>query len=481
MRQYEYTLTQFTRAKRHTARKDGDFWNLDGLHPTPDRQQLRRSPGFGSWTAWSQGFIAPSGAFYNAGLTDSAYYYFIGEDDDTGDLAAISYEGQGWNSAAAYSAINDLAITDTRLRGLFGRNHYLWYSQDLIYIADADEDVYKSANFGAGAQIYDGNANPDARMLVPHGDRLYLICETGEIWQSDDTIAAFTQIYDPAPFMDIRFAIATANYLLLFAHLEPGTIQLYNLPLPNAELLLPIDTLPDVPCNHPLVDMTRFHAMPWATNGEDVYFSSGHYPEFNNTRLDIYRYNGSRIQKEAEAYDLANPTSAVYAMGLTIWHGELLLWQIANGETWIRMLVGDRFVDFVDLSSTAPWNAAQDGYTALYNLAGSLWGLWQVRQRLWVHALQRIFRRTPGHLLARHGQTRPAEETQPLDGPRPRPLRRSHRHRQLPRRRRRILDLSQGPGQLRVHHRRQPGHRLLSFAGQSRNCRYQRHAPGRED
>ena len=154
---------------------------------------------------------------------------------------------------------------------------------------------------------------------------------------------------------------------------RPGTIQLYNLPLPNAEILLPIDTLPGVPCNHPLADMTRFHAMPWATNGEDVYFSSGHYPEFDNTFLEIYKYNGSRITKIAEAHDLANPTSQVYALGLTIWHGELLLWQISQGETWLRMLVGNRFVDFIDLSSTSPWNTNQDGYAAIYNLAGSLW------------------------------------------------------------------------------------------------------------
>jgi hypothetical protein len=199
-----------------------------------------------------------------------------------------------------------------------------------------------------------------------------MVTRYGDVFQSNSDISAFTQIYNPSPMMNIRFAIAQGHYLLLFAHLEPGAIQLYNLPLPNAENLLPIDTLPGIPGLAIVADATRNHQMPWATDGENVFFTSGHLPEFDNTSMDIYKYNGSRIYKIAEAYDLANPTSAVYDFGLTAWRGELLLYQLAQSNTYIRMLVGDRFVDFVDLSGTDPLDSAQNGYSAIFNLAGRL-------------------------------------------------------------------------------------------------------------
>jgi hypothetical protein len=374
MRQQTWIQSNWTQAKRHRQDKADDFWNLDGLYPTPDRQQLRRSPGWSSFTTWSQSFDRPCGAFYNAGLLDAPYYYFYGREDSK--LRLIAYEGQGWNTAVSYSALHDLLATDTRLRGHHGRNNLLWYGQDVFYISHGDVDVYKSANFGAGALIFDGNAEDDAQMLVLHGDRIYLITETGQVWKSDSTASSFTQIFDPAPFFNIRYAIATSHYLLLFAHMEQAMIQLFHLPLTNVANvtpeLLPIDTIPNVPGNHPIADQTRNHIMPWANNGEDIYFSSGHYPEFDKTRLDIFKYNGSQVSKIAEAHDLADPTSSVYAFGLTFWHGELLMYQVAAADTWVRMLVGDRFVDFHELSSTVPWSTQTSGYSSVYNLAGTL-------------------------------------------------------------------------------------------------------------
>ena len=374
MNQKQWLQTQWTHSKRHTHRRDGDFWNVDGLYPTPDRQQLRRAPGWSTFAAWAQGLISPGAAYYNSGMFDNAYYSFIGEDDDTGDLAVITYAGAGWNSAVTYDSIDDLSVTDTMMRGLHQRNAVLWYSQDLWYCAHADEDVYKSANLGAGAIIHDGAAAEPARMLVPHGDRIYLICETGEIYKTNDDATAFVSLYDPAPFLDIRYVVPTAHYLLLFAHMEDGRLQIFNLPLSNPDVLLPVDVIPNIPVHHPLASaMSRYHVMPWANDGENVYFLSGHYPEFNNSRVDVYRYRGSRVEKIAECHDLAHPANNVYCFGLHVWHGELLIYQQASADTWVRMLVGDRFVDFHELSGTAPFNS-MTAYTptAVYNLAGRL-------------------------------------------------------------------------------------------------------------
>jgi hypothetical protein len=374
MKQQTWIQSAWTHAKRHTHRKPGDFWNLDGLYPTPDRQQLRRSPGWSSFTNWSQSFDRPTGAFYNAGLFDAPYYYFYGRIGAA--LSLIAYEGQGWNTAVTYSTKYTLALADYRLRELHQRNNLLWYGQDIFFISRTPRHVYKSANFGLPAIVYDATANDDASFLVLHGDRIYIVTETGQVWKSDSTASSFTQIFDPAPFLNFRYAVATSHYLLLFAHMENAAIQLFHLPLTNVDNvtpeLLPIDTIPNVPGNHPIADQTRNHIMPWANNGEDIYFSSGHYPEFDNPRLDIYKYNGSRVQKIAEAHDLTNPTTSVYAFGLTFWHGELLLYQVGPTATWVRMLVGDRFVDFHELSSTSPWDTQASGYSALYNLAGTL-------------------------------------------------------------------------------------------------------------
>ncbi len=373
MKQQTWTQSQWTQAKRHRQDKPGDFWNLDGMYPTPDRRQLRRSPGWSPFTIWTD-VDRPSGAFYNAGLFDAPYYYFYCRHD--AKLKLLVYEGQGWNTNVSYSTNHDLTLADARLRGHHGRNNLLWYGQDIFYISHGDKDVYKSANFGAAALIYDGAANDAAQLLLLHGDRIYLITETGQVWKSNSTAAGFTQIFDPAPFLNVRYAVATSHYLLLFVHMEQAAIQLFHLPLTNVDNvtpeLLPIDTIPNVPGNIPIADQTRNHIMPWANNGEDVYFTSGTYPEFDQPRLDVFQYNGSRVKKIAEAHDLANPTSSVYAFGLTFWHGELLMYQVAPAATWIRMLVGDRFVDFHELSSTVPWSTQSSAWSAVYNLAGNL-------------------------------------------------------------------------------------------------------------
>ena len=136
--------------------------------------------------------------------------------------------------------------------------------------------------------------------------------------------------------------------------------------LPNAENLFPIDTIPGVPGQVLTADATRNHHMPWASDGENVFFTSGHMPEFDQARMYVYKYNGSRIYKIGEEDDLVDPTSYAYDFGLTVWRGELVMYQFAQENTWLRMLVGDRFVDFVDLSATSPLTLTQDGYSAIY-------------------------------------------------------------------------------------------------------------------
>ncbi len=354
----EWRQGVWTRAGRAFWEREGDFWNASGLYPDAMRQRLLRAPGWSSVTAWPAGFGRPEGAFYDR---PNAGFSFVGLDPGDDHVAIASYT-ETW----ALDAVVDLgtaSATYGALSGLSQRNCVFWGS--LLYFISGSYALYvANPTTPPMTLLWSGSGGESAQLLCPYADQLFLITNGGRVLRLNAAGTGFEAYHTPRVGLDVRYACAFHQYVLLVSRTQGGQLALLRLPDVNPVILHEPGRL-EVACGNEAAASPFTDGCPFAVHDNALYFTSGYYAQ--SGVVDVYRFDGHNVERVSQLVDL--PTLAeTRSAGLLVWRGELLYFTVhrTSGAHVLRMRVGDGWVDFCPASFTA------SDYSCFYSLAGAL-------------------------------------------------------------------------------------------------------------
>ena len=361
VRQLEWTQRTWERAQQDTYDQPGDFQDLFGLYPNPQRTKLLRAPAMDpTHIPWPADFQDPEGAFYDQ---TNAYYVFLGKQTSDDHLASVYYE-QDWTEHGP----NDLTIDVSTYGALCGysrRNLRFWAGK--YYLITDNFDLYAGSSYeSAPTKLWDATGGLSARLLFAYGERLFFVTNTGSVYRLNADADGFDVFHTPTVPLDLRYATAFHQYLALISRADDGATSLLRLPDVNPLLIHEVATIRST-------SGREIYASPYTsgslfvTHRDAIYFTSGWYVPSSSTTLDVYAFNGAQIRHVAQVRDLPTHDNTVSA-GLDVWHDELVLWYVRSDTTnqQIRMLVGDSFATFLEYS------AAASDYSCIYPLDGEL-------------------------------------------------------------------------------------------------------------
>lgn len=329
----EWVQREWTQSQVDLYDDKGDFYNLSGLSPHITRRTLKRSP------AWSSHLTHP-------GLT-AVRGMFYDENNDRvvllGTNAASHLASVYFNSSWTVSSVYELTTATSNVAsGTSARSmRNVAFFGGYLYVIGADSHVYRGASYTSA--LSDFYSTPDAVCLAVLGGRIYLAHTYGKISRHANWSAFETHFDSIANFYPL-FMTGFRGYLLIVGKQDDGSIHLYSLPqTPNGlspSSLREIAALPSSSANYPS------YGSLFAVHEDKLYFSPGRYTNPDGTKIiDIYRFDGSRIQRIARVPDSVTSPGAA---GLMHWRGELLFYAPSGSGTQnYKMLVGDQFVDAI--------------------------------------------------------------------------------------------------------------------------------------
>jgi hypothetical protein len=179
----------------------------------------------------------------------------------------------------------------------------------------------------------------------------------------DDSLDSY---YDPVADLNIHFMGPFHQYLLLVSRAEDGLITLHRLPDVNPLVLHDVDHLRAASGAYPYASPFTDGCM-FAIHGSRLYFTSGWHAPGAGTELDVYGFDGTRVEWVARLRDLPDEGD-VRSAGLLVWQEELLFWFVRSDSTSqeIRMVMGDDTISFLQKTAT------HSNYSAVYSLGGEL-------------------------------------------------------------------------------------------------------------
>lgn len=354
----EYRQIEWSRAGVGLLANSGDFDTASGMRPDPTRRRMLRAPGWAAHAAWPPDFGDPEGMLFDRTVQ---YYGFIGLDPADSHVATAWY-----NTAWTYITTADLgtaSATYGALTGLNQRNACYW--ANLLYFISGAAAVYSADPTSAPMTLlWSGSGGETAQALCPCGDQLFLATTLGNILRLNAARDGFEAYYSPRAPLDIRYITAFNQYLLLVARTWGGALALFRLPDYSPVTLHQLAQLEATTGNEPSASPFTDGCL-FTTHNHDLFFTSGWYAAA--TALDLYRFDGSRIERVTQITGL--PTLAnVRSAGLAVWRGELLFWYIhaSSGAHLVKLLVGDAFIDF------CPASFAVSSHSCIYSVAGDL-------------------------------------------------------------------------------------------------------------
>lgn len=364
VRQREWIQREWTQAGVDLFRERGDFCSLSGLGPDFSRRQLRRAPG---WSAHlpTAGLTNIRAMFYD----ESANRYVLIGTNAASNLAAAYF-----SSVWGFSAVFELTNATATLGGLSGRN--VAYFGGNVYVISSATKVYRGASYTAAlAEFYGTN---DARILASLGGRLYMAVTSGKIYRLNDANNAFETHFDPVADYSPLYMTAFRGQLTIIGKQDDGNVIIYRLPQS------PSGSNPSVLAEAAVVlsasvDYHTYGCL-FAVYDDKIYFSPGRYDNVDGTKtVDIYTWNGSQLDRVAQVPDTASD-AVLRANGLVNWRGQLLYYAlISDSDQVIKMLVGDRFVDFapgaIDCTTFTPVVAGLAGEIVVSAVDGGAHGV----------------------------------------------------------------------------------------------------------
>ena len=330
----EWVQREWTHPGASLYRDTGDFYNATGLLPTT-RDTLKRGPSWATHVDLPAGIVQIRGMFYDEA---KKRYIVIGSDSLTPTKIVLAYYSSAWSP----SSVTDL-VTGTAILGGRSLLNVAYWGGDL-YIIAADRKVYRGSSYTSALSAF--YSTTDAHILVPLGDRMYLITNTGKVLRLASADNAFETHYDPIGNLDPIFATPFRGYLAIFSADDDGALRIYRLPdaaTDTPATLQEIASIPGATGDPPPTYGSLFTAFD-----DSIYFCPGLIPRPDSDYdVHIYRYNGSQVDFVASLV-----TGTADTTGLVRWRNYLLYYALNDGAAQtIKVLAGDSFIDFTTLTT----------------------------------------------------------------------------------------------------------------------------------
>ena len=320
----------------------GDYLELSNLLPSRDGKQLVRLPAWSSQVRTdTNGLTDVRGAFYDA---DNDRIVLVGS-DGSDDLSS-SYLDASWS----LSGLSTLDSSVVNLGG-FNQRNIAWYG-GVFYLVNSDGEVLSDTDYSSSMGVFD--ADTDHRILQPIDERLYMVTTDCKVFQTSDDNSVFDLYVEPKNNMGMpQGLVPYRGYALLIVRSDEGRLLFLRVPLDTTtRSFQEISSLREpghLPANGSLYVLHR----------DEVYFSPGYYNRpGSEIGLNIYSFNGSRIQHVAEIRHAPNTGGGGFpaGAGLLSWRGELLYWAMEGTSQIFKVLKGGRFAEFPSLAATATTN-----------------------------------------------------------------------------------------------------------------------------
>ena len=352
----EWNQYQWTQPNVELYQNAGDFYSAEGLILRED-ELLRRGPAWSGHVDLASGIQNIEGGFWNE---DSNQFVFIGEDDAaTPSDIVICYFTSVWTVPTVH-------VVSTATAGLGGKNmqNVQYWGGDL-WLIGANRHVYRGNNYTSGT-LTDFDADGNAIILFPAGDRMYVVRDNGTVERLNDADNAFEAHYDPIASLDIVYATAFRGYILLAGRGDDGTLSLYR--LPDRSNNAPT-TLPTLSTLHGTGDYPTKGRL-FTIHNDELYFSPGRIRTLGGsvTRywIGIYRFTGSHIEFVTRLLNIPfNPET----VGLLTWQDQLVYYALNQGDSdpQIKLMLGNAWIDFDPLSvdeenNYSPWIGTLNGH-----------------------------------------------------------------------------------------------------------------------
>jgi len=291
---HRHYLNQWHTAGRHIHRVDGDFYQLTGLYPSLDRQELRRAPAVSSHLTHA-GLTDVENMFFDAA---NVRYVLVGQ-DTTPDLAC-TYFSSAWSAVGATYVLNSsVAVLDgLSLRNLFYAHGTLWYI--------CDDKMRKNDDYTSGSDS--AFAGESGHVISYVGGRIYVVEADMYIHRILTDGSDLERHYDPADDIMPLYSVGLKDDLLIVGSAECGELRVYRTGAyakTGIRRLQDMASLPGDPAGYPTA------GCPFCVHDNDVYMLSGDManPDGTVTR-DLLAYTGYRVERVARIPDAsASPSS----------------------------------------------------------------------------------------------------------------------------------------------------------------------------
>ncbi len=332
----EFTQRDWKQPGVDLYRDTGDFYELSGLRPDFARRRLMRGPG------WSSHITHTGLTNIRAMLHDEANdrRYIIGTNSS-------NYLAQGYyNAAWTFTGPTQLTTATATTGGRTTQN--VVYFGGTLWVIASNGDVLTGSLTSLSTTFYSAT---NAVIIVPVAGRMFMLDENGDIFRQNDAGTAFESHFAPVEEYSPLYAAPFRGSLIVVGKLNDGRIKIYRLHLPQASDMYEVGEIPPESPNAP-------GGCSFAVYDDHLYLTPGPHPIPNGTNAtDVYRFNGSQIEKVARIEDTALSPAV---SGFLVWRGELVFYELLSTTTPdFRMLHGQQFVSFapgtsISLSGITP-------------------------------------------------------------------------------------------------------------------------------
>jgi hypothetical protein len=358
-----WSQSEWRRPGRLHHYTEGDFHDLSGLYPDYTRRKIKRGPAWSTHVPWPEeagvfeGFVDANVLILDPTNNIFCFYGKL----TNGHLATVHWSRDSKSLVDKYDLTTALGSSKAG-SGYHGRTSL--YVGGKLYLISAGYDIHYGANLATQPPTVEAGT---FGTLAVYGDKIFAADRTqGIIYRLNAAGTSFEAYYTPRTYLRILDIIPFHQYLAVIAKTSDGRLGVYRIPDIYIQTAHEIGSIPASTSRY--ASGTIYSAgRPFAHVGERIYMLSGYLNPIEEPLLNLYEFDGTHLRKIAEITDI--PTYAdTQSLGLLAWHGELVLYALDDTGTdhYVKLLVGDRFVDFAPLSATLA------SLSAVYSAGGDL-------------------------------------------------------------------------------------------------------------
>lgn len=334
MTQRELYQTIWTRPGCHLHRAPGDFYEMVGLIPTPDRRAIQRGPAWGAFQALPAGIDDLEVITYLAGVDK---FLLVGSDGS--DLVAVSTA-----NLSSFDTVQTLVAAVSSYGGLHARNVVHWGGH--LWAIGSNGNIYRGVWDTGLSSLY---STTNVTILAPMNDRMYAVDEDGKVLRLNDAADGMETFWTPTHDLEVIHAAALGSSLILFVQQDNSRLSILKLPDYTSSGV-------DVRSHQAgTLECAPFNAQDttFITYNDAIYFTTGRHETADAAAFNIYTFAGAGAAFVARVTASSVSTAAA---GFLLWQDELLFYEVLVGNTTVtqtvKILLDDSFVSLEELTGS---------------------------------------------------------------------------------------------------------------------------------